>query len=566
MRDIGQLFSFLLRFTREVRYSRLTIAIVALTGAVGGIASTSMLALITRILTQQQSQQVWKLIWLFAALCLLLPFVRFVSQILLINLTQKALLRLRLLLVRRILAAPLRHLEQLGPHRLLATLTNDIGVIVESLGVLPLMVMHLAVVVTCLIYLGMLSGLVLLQIAAFIVIGVISYQLPIIRAIGHFTRARRTFDELTRQIRALTEGTKELKMNRARRHAFVEEVEESTQQQLEQARAGQVVFTAASSWGQSLFFFVLGLLVLVLPQLQPMPQQVLVGFTVLLFQLMVPLEVLMTTLPGLGRASVAAANVERLGFSLSSEGQEQEAPKGTPLEVRWDRLELDGVTHSYRRENEDETFLLGPIDITFRPGELVFLVGGNGSGKTTLAKLILGLYGPESGEVRFAGKTIDDANREQYREHFAAVFSDFFVFERLLGLQATALDDEARGYLRKLHLEQKVQVQDGVLSTIDLSQGQRKRLALLTAYLEDRPIYLFDEWAADQDPLFKEIFYLELLPQLRSRGKTVIVISHDDHYYQVADRILKLDYGKIEADLPASEYLGRKSLAARAVS
>ena len=222
----------------------------------------------------------------------------------------------------------------------------------------------------------------------------------------------------------------------------------------------------------------------------------------------------------------------------------------------WGRLELRGVTHTYRRENEEESFLLGPIDLALRPGELVFLVGGNGSGKTTLAKLILGLYAPEAGEVRLAGEAIGDDNREQYREHFSAVFSDFFVFEKLLGLDAEALDDVARGYLRRLLLEQKVQVRDGVLSTIDLSTGQRKRLALMTAYLEDRPIYLFDEWAADQDPVFKEVFYLALLPELKERGKTVFVISHDDHYFHVADRILKLDYGKIESDLSAAAFAG----------
>ena len=125
----------------------------------------------------------------------------------------------------------------------------------------------------------------------------------------------------------------------------------------------------------------------------------------------------------------------------------------------------------------------------------------------------------------------------------------------MLGLEASSLDDNARKYLRQLHLEQKVQVKDGELSTVDLSQGQRKRLALLTAYLEDRPIYLFDEWAADQDPIFKEIFYLELLPELKSRGKTVFVISHDDRYYYVADRILKLDSGKIVSDRSMTEFL-----------
>src|SRR6185295_9332464 len=133
-------------------------------------------------------------------------------------------------------------------------------------------------------------------------------------------------------------------------------------------------------------------------------------------------------------------------------------------------------------------------------------------------------------------------------DHFSSVFSDFFLFERLLGLNKPVIDADAKKLLEELRLANKVKVEEGKLSTLDLSQGQRKRLALLTAYLEDRPIYLFDEWAADQDPTFKEIFYLELLPKLRDSGKTVLVISHDDHYYRVADRIIKLDYGKVEYD------------------
>jgi putative pyoverdin transport system ATP-binding/permease protein len=128
------------------------------------------------------------------------------------------------------------------------------------------------------------------------------------------------------------------------------------------------------------------------------------------------------------------------------------------------------------------------------------------------------------------------------------VFSDFFLFDSLLGLEAPKLDEKAREYLVKLQLNHKLEVKEGVLSTTELSQGQRKRLALLTAYLEDRSIYLFDEWAADQDPTFKQIFYHSLLPELKARGKTVIVISHDDHYYDVADRVIKLADGKLEYD------------------
>ena len=152
---------------------------------------------------------------------------------------------------------------------------------------------------------------------------------------------------------------------------------------------------------------------------------------------------------------------------------------------------------------------------------------------------------PDTGEIRLDGKVVDDRHRELYRQLFSTVFADFYLFDRLVGLRLTDLDDRSQTYLDRLELSHKVSVRDGKLSTTALSQGQRKRLALLTAYLEDRPIYLFDEWAADQDPFFREIFYQQLLPELKQRGKTILVISHDDRYFHLADRLLKLDYGKI---------------------
>ena len=209
-------------------------------------------------------------------------------------------------------------------------------------------------------------------------------------------------------------------------------------------------------------------------------------------------------------------------------------------------MQLKEVTHSYRGEKEDRGFILGKINLSFTAGELVFIVGGNGSGKSTLAKLITGLYIPESGKIILDRQPINDENRDRYRDYFTAVFSDFYLFDRLLGLNE--IDERAKEYLEKLQLDRKVKIVDGVLSTTDLSQGQRKRLALLTAYLEDRSIYLFDEWASDQDPIFKKTFYKELLPELKSKGKTVFVISHDDRYFEVADRIIKLDYGQVVED------------------
>ncbi len=175
-------------------------------------------------------------------------------------------------------------------------------------------------------------------------------------------------------------------------------------------------------------------------------------------------------------------------------------------------------------------------------------MGGNGSGKSTLAKLMTGLYIPEQGEIHLDRIAIDGENREWYRQHFSVIFADFYLFDRLLGLEQTNLDEIAQTYLEKLRLDHKVKITQGKLSTTSLSQGQRKRLSLLTAYLEDRPIYLFDEWASDQDPIFKDLFYTQLLPSLRDQGKTILVIRHDDHYFHLADRLIKLDYGKIEYD------------------
>jgi len=227
-------------------------------------------------------------------------------------------------------------------------------------------------------------------------------------------------------------------------------------------------------------------------------------------------------------------------------------------------LELSGIQHAYRRENEEAEFSLGPIDLSIRSGELVFITGGNGSGKTTLAKLLVGLYIPQQGEIRLDGQPITDERRDDYRQLFSVVFSDFYLFENLLGLSDFNIDTRAQDYLVKLELDRSVEIKDRTLSTLDLSQGQRKRLALLTAYLEDRPIYLFDEWAADQDPQFKEIFYFELLGRLKAAGKTAIVISHDDRYYHVADRVIKLNYGLIEFDNSMALSLEDRVLASEA--
>lgn len=530
-----------------VNISRRTVIVAVLLGVLSGASSTMLLALLNSKLSGGAATP--GLHWWFIGFCVLVPVARFSSEIVLLRLGMGALYKLRVRLCRQILAVPMRQLEKIGAPRLLAALTEDIPALTNALMFLPICCIHFTVVVGALIYLGWLSPYALLSVLGFMVIGVTSYYLPTTHGARLLGISRTKADELYSHFQALMYGTKELKLNGKRRAAFLDKVLEPAADSVRKYYfSGLVFYTAASSWGQVLFFVVIGSVVFALPLVADISNEVLTGSALVLLYLMIPLEVILNTMPNLSRANIALRKVEALGLSLKSNAELGSDRQETVASRQWQKLKLSGVTHAYHREQEINNFILGPIDLTFYPGEVVFLTGGNGSGKTTLMKLIIGLYEPEAGEIFFDGRRVTAENREEFRQNFSVVFSDFFVFETLLGEDAHGLDERAFKYLSQLQLNHKVHVKDGALSTTELSQGQRKRLALLAAYLEDRPIYVFDEWAADQDPYFKEIFYTQLLPELKARGKALLVISHDDRYYHLADRLIKIDYGQIVQD------------------
>jgi putative pyoverdin transport system ATP-binding/permease protein len=546
MSDSVGLLRFLNRWSRSVRNARLLMAALIALGIVSGLANTGLLALMNSALSRQSFSDP-RLIYGFVALCVLLPLSRFVSGFLLLKLAADAVFHLRLNLTRSLLTVPFRRLEEHGPHRVLNVLTEDIGAITQALTALPTLCMQTFIVISSLAYLGYLSWQILLMLLVVMALGLASYRLPTRIAMGHLQDNRGYLDTLMKSFRAVTEGVKELRMHQPRREAFFSrELEAAAKNVRRTSVAANVIFVGVTSWGQILFFLLIGLVLFALPAFRPTDMRVLIGYCLVILYMMTPLESIMNTLPTLGRAAASMHKVEQMGLLLA-DGGETTTPVALPG-AAWGRLELRGVTHSYQREGEAGRFTLGPINLAFEPGELVFLTGGNGSGKTTLAKLLTGLYVPEGGEIVMGSQAVDDQNREWYRQHFSAVFADFFLFDKLLGIEGADLDERAKEQIARLKLEHKVTVRNGELSTVDLSQGQRKRLALLTAYLEDRPLYLFDEWAADQDPFFKEVFYLQLLPHLKASGKTVIVISHDDRYYGVADRVVKLEYGQVQFD------------------
>jgi putative pyoverdin transport system ATP-binding/permease protein len=519
----------------------------AIAGTLGGISSAAAIALINQSISQispAHPQAPQGLLWGFVGLVAITLITNLISQFVLVQLAQDAIYKLRLRISGWILASPLRHLEELGANRLLATLTEDIQAISNAVFNIPALFVNAALICAALIYLGWLSIWVLLGTIIFLVVAISLVQLLINRAVYWFTQAREENDALMQHFRAITDGVKELKLHSTRRDDFLEQDLETTAAALRNYRIGsQRAIALSSTLGDLLLFVLFGLLVYGLPQVTTVEAGLLSGYVITMSYLMRPLGNILATLPSLSQAGVALRKIDTLGLSLTS--QAELLARTTTNQSGFDRIEISQATHTYRREGEESTFALGPIDLTIQPGELIFIVGGNGSGKSTLAKLITGLYIADSGQIRLDSVPIDDRNRESYRQLFSTVFADFYLFDRLVGIRLEDPDEQAKIYLEKLQLDRKVEVRDGKLSTTALSQGQRKRLALLTAYLEDRPIYLFDEWAADQDPFFREVFYQQLLPELQQRGKAVLVISHDDRYFHLADRLVKLDYGKI---------------------
>ncbi len=534
----------LLRFFFRGSRAMMTCTFVA--ALLSGACNAGLIAMVNMAL-QQDGSPANGLIIAFVALALGRLATNFVAQITQANFAQQNSARLRRDLVEKILAVPLRQLEEIGAPRLMVALTEDVLVLTEAMLCVPTFSVNVAILIGGAVYLGYLSWTVLLVMGVFIVCGAVAYRVLIRSGFGRLFAARDEQDRLFKHFRELTEGMKELKLHRERRGVFfTAHIYGSTERYRKHAVAAEMRFILAHNWSHLLFFTLIGMILFLLPKLSHVTPQALTGYVVATLYLMGPLSGVLGTMSLFGRASAALRKIEQLGFTLA-----ERASDNCPITSRselpeFQRLELVDVTRSYHREKEDDHFTLGPIRLSFVPGELVFLVGGNGSGKSTLAKVITGLYTPESGVIKLNGRPIGDHNRDDYRQLFSAVFSDFYLFENLIGAQGQDLDVQAREYLHALHLEHKVKVQDGVLSTTQLSSGQRKRLALLTAYLDDRPFYLFDEWASDQDPLFKEVFYTQLLPELRARNKTVLVITHDDRYFHLADRLIKLDYGQID--------------------
>lgn len=518
-------------------------------GMVSGVSMAALVALLSRQLTNAYPLTL-EIIGFFFAIMLLAIGADLASKWLMMGALGGMGYQLRMALVRQLLAKPYPQIEAMGTARLQAVFVEDTQQILLALYQIPSLAAAVSTLIGSLLYLGWLSPTLLSFLALLAIPTLGGYGLLQNRGAAALKVAYQKQNQAHQYYQALVAGIKELKLHSGRRYAFLTELLQPTAAQSQQQSTISYKWRyMANTWSQSIYFVFI-LAVLGVAAWQPANGAVIATYALLILYMKSAVNGLLTDTMQWYTANMACRQLERLGFVLTSPNAPLEPPTRpapvSPTIMNPLQIELREVVYQYKERAAERRFTLGPLNLAMQSGEIIFLTGDNGSGKTTLVKLLTGLYTPDAGTIYWDGQPVVAQTLEEYQQLFAVIFADFYLFEQLLGLDV--LDQHAQYYLNKFQLQQKLVIHDGVFSTTDLSQGQRKRLALLTAYFENRPIYVFDEWAAGQDPEFREVFYRQLLPELKARGKIVIVSSHDENYYMVADQLIKLDYGQMIAD------------------
>lgn len=483
----------------------------------------------------------------FLLLLALLFVVSTVAQTTLFILGHQFVLNKRQELVARLLNTDILQLEKLGKSAVLAALNTDVRNITLAFVRLPELIYGFILLFVALIYLAFLSlDLFIISLLFLTLTGCICYSL-ILRTNRHISGVREYDDALFTDYQSLIDGRKELALNpqRAARF-FTDDFVVNAQSYCQHIIKADIHNSLAANLANTAVLAIIGINFYLAIYAHWATVETASIFALVILFLRAPLMAAVGALPTLLTANVSINKLAALNLNLDDK------PQGFEVDTpHFQTLQLNNVIFQHRAAEGDAQFTVGSINLTLNRGELIFIVGGNGSGKTTLSHLITGLYQPQHGEVLLNGQPIDKHQSVLTRTLFSAVFNDFHLFHQVLNEAGEAPSDARIDiWLQQFEMADKVSHSQGRLNRVTFSQGQRKRLALLMAVLEQRPCLLLDEWAADQDPHFRALFYQQILPQLQRDGKTIIAITHDDKYFDAADRIFKMEEGKLmELDL-----------------
>ncbi len=456
---------------------------------------------------------------------------------------ESMLAQIRQRIMRGIAHADLLTLRQLREGRILQSIAQDTVVISESQGLLVAAAHSALMVAMTGVYVLTVSGPAFLIVVLVIAAGALLY-LARSKELDHLAMRTSGLEAgFLGKMNDMIKGLQEVKLSAGRRQALLDELDGVGNELCDVKVRTTSLYNSNAIFSQSFFYALLAVIVFVLPAvIDDFAPQAPKLLSSVLF-IFGPLSTLITAVPSIGRADRAAASLLQLegeiGRAAASQPEPGPAPKPLPMT---EAIECRGLEFHYPGA-AGETFGIGPIDLTLNQGDIVMFVGGNGSGKTTLLKVIAGLYTASAGQLLFDGKPVPRNAQQRQRELFGAIFSDFHLFPKLYGIEA----DEAAiaTELEAMRLTDKLSYSVEGFSTRDLSTGQRKRVAMVVAMLENRSILIFDEWAAEQDPEFRAHFYEELLPRLKAKGKTLLVATHDDRYFDAADMVVKMELGRL---------------------
>lgn len=524
---------------------------VMLFAGISGLSNALLLAVINSAAhaASDESASTQLFLLFFVSLALYILTQRYILRISTVE-VEKIVSRLRVRLSDKIRRADLQAVEGLGRAELYASVNTDTLTISQATAPMMIACQGAILVVFSLGYIFMLEPS-----AFFLTLGIVAVGVSIHFKNRHLlqqeleqstARENELFDTLTH----LLDGFKEVKLNSARSRDLFQHLRAIAVDVAELKTRTGTRYADYYLFTQVIFFLLLAAMVFILPGMSVVYTEQLTRLTASILFIIGPLTMVVGAMPVFQNAGHAVHKMARLEELLDRmQEQARERDKGTVVSAPdFEQIVLAGVSFSYRDHDDDRPlFTVGPLDLTIRRGEVLLLIGGNGSGKSTLFKLLTGLYYPDAGAIYVDGVDVKTLGYRRYRELFSAIFSDYHLFVRLYGL-ADVDDRKVYDLLRLMQLETKTAWNDGRFENQELSTGQKKRLALIVSLLEDKPIYIFDEWAADQDPIFRKFFYDTLLPELKARGKTVIAATHDDRYFYAGDRVLKMEMGQLVAN------------------